>query len=327
MYVHQLEHLDALITERKLQQSEISQKIDAWIYNEYGIYDFTDITDSYFGKENDDKTQLMLCRQIPSVRTEDIVCNIASRILGHNLLSLSFIDDSFSTDNHEKKSYLKIPWASHGRKGNLFYNTQPIFESDIESHVKKPLSSIKTKENIFGTYLHEYHFNLRKSVFPDTNQIGDASDLLRMYLKNSRTKPSYIYVLDKNNVYTKVHPNEVDLDTVKFRPAGEWYYPIYFSLFMTGKRILLETYDNELAQVSQAKILFEHTMRKVEKMTGMQPMVIKIPALDERMLSFPKKVIDNPCIIEEILDRSLLFSKTDSVKLFNSIANLVLEYS
>lgn len=321
MYVDQLENLNLLIAERKIRQNEISQAIDAWVEMEYGISNFTKITDKYFGNIADSRTRLVLCRQIPSVRTEDIACHIGSRVLGYDLLSLSFLDDSFSCDNHEKKSYLHIPWVTHGRNSNLYFDHKRIVDGLLSDQTGKPLSSIATKNGVAGNLLCEYHFHLRKDLFAESSPVLDVSDLHRIYLKEAKRKPASAFVLNENGVSVR---KKIENGEEIFRPGSEWYYPIFYLWFLTGKMVMLETYDNPLAQVSEARKLFEKTMIRIEQAIGLKPLVLKVPPLDERMLAFPKKVIENPSVLNDIYQKNIQKNTGDSVLFFREIADTVL---
>lgn len=324
MYIDQLENLDLLIAERKTRQNEISQAVDAWVEMEYGISNFTKITDEYFGNAADNRARLVLCRQIPSVRTEDIACYIGSRLLGYNLLSLSFLDDSFSCDNHEKKSYLHIPWATHGRKNNLYFDHKRIIDGLLSNQTGKPLSSIAIKSDMAVNLLYEYHFRMRKDLFAETSPVLDVSDLHRIYLKEAKIKPASAFVLNQNGVSVR---KQIEDGEEIVRPGSEWYYPIFYLWFLTGKMVMLETYDNPLAQVSEAKKLFEKTMIKIEQAIGLKPLVLKVPPLDERMLAFPKKVVENPSILNDIYQKNIQKNTGDSVLFFREIADTILTFA
>lgn len=326
-YINQLGDLATLIGERISQHSAISQATDAWIAEAYGIENFTAVTEQYFGTTDEQNTRLVLCRQIPSVRVEDIACTLGSQILGHSLLSLPFIDDTFSSENHEKKSYLHVPWASHGRKGDLYFTAERIVDGDIMRYVGKPLSSIPTKGHIAGTYLHEYHFAMRTKVFGDAGAVADVSELHRMYVRLAKKKPSFLYVQDADGVMRRTRTENVDFSTETFRPPSEWYYALFYAWFLSGKMVILETYDNPLAQVSQAKILFEETMRAVRARTGYLPLVLKVPPLDQRMLALPRKIVENPTLLVDVVHDCQEIATDSSVTFFIEIAERILARS
>ncbi len=324
MYITKLETLESIIKDRLVRRDEIHKSINSWIERSYGIKDFIGITKKYFGLDGD-KTHLTLCRQIPSVRTEDLACKIGANVLGYPLLSLPFLDDTFSPNNHEKRSYLNFKWADYGRKKNLYFYGERIVDGSIMDYSGLPLSMIKTSSHIPGETLPEFHFGLRAKVFGESDALVDVSNLDRIYVRSSVKKPDYVFSIE-NRVSKKKHISEVDIEGVNYRPISDWYYPLYFSWFIDGSMILLETYDNELSQVSEAKKLFESTVNLIESGTGFKPLVLKVPPLDDKMLCMPKHVINCPSAIDSITSRFLDKKTGDSVSFFSDIADAVIDW-
>ncbi len=322
MYITNLEALKPIIDERLARQDEIHKFINSWIEKSYGIKNFIQITKSYFGL-NENKTYLTLCRQIPSVRTEDLACRIGADVLGYPLLSLPFLDDTFSPNNHEKRSYLNFKWADYGRKKNLYIYGERIVDGSIMDYSGMPLSMIKTSSHIPGDTLPEFHFGLREKVFGKDDTLIDVSNLDRIYVRAATSKPEYVFSIE-NNLSRKKHISEIDIENKNYRPISEWYYPLYLSWFLDGSMVLLETYDNELSQVSEAKKLFESTVNFIESGTGLRPLVLKVPPLDDKMLCMPKHVINCPNAIEHISSNFLDRKTGDSVSFFSDIADAVI---
>ncbi|MBP6854973.1 MAG: hypothetical protein KBD26_01635 [Candidatus Pacebacteria bacterium] len=322
MYITKLEALRPAIDERLARRDEIHKSINSWIEKSYGIKDFIEITRNYF-KLEDGKTYLTLCRQIPSVRTEDLACNIGAGVLGYPILSLPFLDDTFSPNNHEKRSYLNFKWADYGRKKNLYVYGERIVDGSIMDYSGMPLSMIKTSSHIPGETLPEFHFGLRAKVFGENDTLIDVSNLDRIYVRASINKPEYVFSIE-NSLSKKKHISEIDIEDINYRPISEWYYPLYLSWFLDGSMVLLETYDNELSQVSEAKKLFEHTVDLIENGTGLRPLVLKVPPLDDKMLYMPKHVINCPSAINDISALFLKRNTGDSVSFFSDIADAVI---
>lgn len=288
-YISDIQELRRELEVRLSRQREIRSAINAWIKRQYGIARFSDYAPSFFNLEPG-KSYLALCRQIPSVRIEDIACHIAAKLWDLPLLPIPFLDDSFSVDNHEKRSYMRLLWSDIGRNQTPYINGEKIFSGLINEHQRKILRSIMTKD---GKNLPDYHFDLRASVFgPET--LYDASDLHRSYLRNAERKPGEVVGFNEQDRAHRQSLELIELSENRFRPCAEWYYPLYFSWFLDGSMVLLETYENELAQVSEAKKLFNRTMQMIEHEVGLKPLVLQIPPLDETMLSMPRPILRNP---------------------------------
>ena len=325
-YVETFTDLEKALAERKKNRGEISKILDAWVEKEYGIQNFSGVTEEYFGVTGTQKTYLSLVRHLPSVRTEDIACHIGSKILGYELKYVSFKDDLFSSDNHEKRSYLKVPHVSASKKKNLCIQYDNIADGSFGYYERKPLAYIATNASIAEKFVHEYHFNLHRSVLK-RNDPTDLSDLVRMYFNScTKNKPQTVFALEGNR-YTRMSIDRVDFEKVMFKPPSSWYYPLYFCWFLLGNMVLLETYDNELAQVSEIKVLFEQSMQKVYDNVGMYPLILKVPELDLNMISFPKKIIQNPDIIDDIYNNNQDLSINCSATFFREISKQVLDLS
>ncbi len=324
MYITNLEELSELVAERVSKQAKIREAVDAWVLKKYGIADFGAISRAYLGT-NGPGSRMVLCRQIPSVRIEDIACRITAELLGYPLLSLSFIEDTFSCDNHEKKSYLHLKWADFGKKKNVFMQGQRIVEGALLEYAGLPLAAIPTGPDIRGETVPEYHFALRAELFGSDNGLLDVSDLHRQYVRMAGSKPLQLYSSAGGSV-TKRPISECDLEGAQFRPAADWYYPLYFSWFLDGSLVMLETYDNELAQVSQAKKAFERTVQEIFMATGFNPLVLKIPPLDDKTLALPKKVIENPEAIAGLLAYFSGQAGGDSVQFISRVGDAVLNW-
>lgn len=324
MYITELEALQPMIAERLVKQQSIRKKVDAWIKKAYGIKDFNAMTKAFF-RLKPEQTYLTLCRQIPSIRTEDIACFIGSKVLGHLLLSLPFIDDTFSVNNHEKRSYLHLKWAEYGRKKTLYFYGERIVDGSINDFSGKPLSAIRTSPHIQGTTISDFHFYLRDKVFGADDLRIDVSELDRMYVRSASKRPLDVYLF-LDGISKKMSTKKINVYCSNYRPPSEWYYPLYFSWFLDGSMVLLETYDNELAQVSEAKKLFESTVEIVENAIGYRPLVLKVPPLDDKMLCMPKQIIAHPEAINEITQKFINRTSGRSVSFFSDIADAVISW-
>lgn len=324
MYVTNLGALPDVISERQQCQKEIQAKTDSWVETQYGIKNFTGLSRNFFGIDPQ-QTSLVLCRQIPSVRIEDIVCRITSDLLGYNLISLSFVDDTFSCENHEKKSYVHCRWADSGKKNIPFFRGERIVDGPLINYSGQPLSLITTSSHVPGRTVADFHFGLRASVFGSNDSLLDVSELHRCYTRTAGRKPEIVYSIQDGRAQKK-STADCDLEGAAFRPPSSWYYPLFFSWFLDGSMVMLETYDNELAQVSQAKVLFEQTMREIEAGVGVKPLVLKVPPLDEKMLALPKHVIASPDSLASIGEQFRGRVAGDSVQFMRDVAETVLTW-
>lgn len=321
LYITNLDAVKPAVEERVSNQVEIRARVDKWVLETYGIKNFSHISRTALGIQPGE-TCFALCRQIPSVRTEDIVCRIVGDLCGFPLLSLSFLDDTFSCDNHEKKSYLHVKWADWGRKKNLFFHGERLVPHTLQTYTGLPLSAIETGLATPGTTVADFHFGLRQNLFSD-DKLKDVSELHRTYVRAATRRPEQLFSWSEGKT-GKVASASCNLQEPSFRPPSSWYYPLFFSWFLDGSLVLLETYDNELAQVSKAKCLFEETMSTIKKATGLEPLVLQIPPLDEQMLAMPKKFIDDPGAIAKLRNNFSDKVTGDSVNFFRQLADGIL---
>lgn len=294
MYIKTKKELKEALAERKSIEIEIRKKIDCWAENRYGISGLSEIKDKHmpFLKDNS-KPYGFLARQIPSVCTEDLACFIGSKKIGLESVAMSFVQDSFSSANAEKLNRVKIPWSKTTKKGRLVIHYENISTKSISEIESCALDSISVK---FDKTLPEFHKDLRQKVFGEKYQTLDISKFWSECLEKATNKPEFVYDTT-NGKAKKIFLNvarleKTGVDSNMVRPPSGWYYPLYFSCFLDGLMVLLETYENPNGEVPEAKKLFSKTMEEVKEIAGVYPLVLEIPPL----------LLEMRCINRDILN-------------------------
>lgn len=287
MYVTNISELFSAVHERKQRSLEIERACDVWIRKTYGINSYSSLKATHLAflnttSSSDVQPYGVLARQIASICVEDVACYLGCRLIGLRPITLQFVKDSFSYENHDKRARVKIPWISTTRKGEKVVQNEKIVVLSQEEIAMRSLDAIETK---FGVPLITYHNRLRTRVFGSAFPCPDISLFHMDALKNSSFKPSYVFV-EKNGKAVKTYVREgCDYPTETYiRPPAHWYYPLYLSWFLTGDMILLETYENQEGSVPEAKIMFERAMQQIESGTGFRPLILEIPPLTQDML-------------------------------------------
>jgi dihydroorotate dehydrogenase len=90
--------------------------------------------------------------------------------------------------------------------------------------------------------------------------------------------------------------------------------------------VLFETYDNPLADVPQAKKMFEQAVDEVKRGTGHVPLVVKIPPLSMDMLYCNRHFLDNRDALSAVRESTEGTDMGDTVRDFRTIADAVIQY-
>lgn len=323
MYITEMEKLGPLLKERISHKKEICLAVNVWIRKEYGIPNFSEMRNSFFGLKEEEIT-LVLCRQVPSVTVENLTCHILSQILNMPIIYPSFVEDQYCFCNKEKKSYLHILWADRGRKQNLFFQGERIVSGKLDDYNGLLLSKIPTAPHIPGATVPDFHYALRKKVFGPNDRVMEVSEFNRMCVRIAKQKPEEVFVYEDSKVI-KQHISKVDILSSHFRPSAEWYYPLFHAWFLDGSMIILENYDDE-GDGKGAQLLFENAEKKAEKETGFSPLVLKISSHDN-LLSLPRKVIESPRALSDIATRFSKKAKGDFTHFFEEISNAIFEWA
>jgi len=292
MYIRTRKELEILLKERKKSKKGINERINLWAMEKYGINNFLAIKEKHMPfLKNKKKSYGFLARQIPSVCVEDVACFIGSKNIGLEPVSMSFVQDNFSSANAEKLNRVKIPWSRMTESGKLIIRYENISTKkipDIESHVLSNIPTISNKT------LPEFHSDLRCKVFGAEHQALDISEFWSECLKEASNKPEFVYETGSGKakkIFLKDISGEINHKNI--RPPSSWYYPLYFSCFLDGSMVLLETYENPNGEVYEAKKLFIQTMGAMKEIVGEYPLVLEIPPLLLEMRCISREMVVN----------------------------------
>ncbi|MDD4409782.1 MAG: hypothetical protein PHW52_03985 [Candidatus Pacebacteria bacterium] len=285
-YITKANDLATQIRARQEKQDELEKRIDTWVYSEWGIENFTGLM-SDFVPDRGNGPCGVLCRQLATIRVEEISFHMTCKHLGLDPMNITYVEDVFNTRNKDKVHLIKLPWITgHSKNGNPIVKYEKITQFPTAGRV---LSSISIDGN--GTNLPKYHHQLRMATFDDCpSEEADISMAFKTFLRSARNKPFYVYEnVDGHEVRTLTR----DSSLINARPPAEWYYPLYLLSFMTGKMVLFETYENPEGEVGKIREHFQHTMDIIKEGVGVYPLVVEIPPLKLPMMYINQAVISN----------------------------------
>jgi hypothetical protein len=327
LYITTKDILDIELSKRKAN-SEISGNIDRWIEKEYGIESFCQMAKSYFGLNGNRNTIGILARHIPSVKVEDIVSYIGTQKIGLKIITLSFKRDQFSTTNWSKYSCVKMPiLRREGKNINKEYKYVAI--DHLQELNGIPIEQIKTKD---GIPLFEFHANLRRQIFNGRSPTIEFSDFFERCFSIAREHkkvPSDLIAFQNlNGIQKKVKVGEIPV-SVPLRPPMTWYYPIFFSLFLNGDFVLLETYSNAPGAIEE----FRESIRIAKEISGgFTPLVIETPLnistenfTSKAMLEYNLKIQDETILTDLVKETENI--KEDNIsEMFYQIARKTISF-
>lgn len=312
-YVSRIGELKEELADRRQHREKYASLIDAFAKKEYGIADFAKISRQSLNLPGG-RNYGVLCRQVATSRIEEAAYFIASRYLDLKPVNFTLTGDVFNSRNIDKVHLVKVRLITgHSASGLPIVCVQTLAKpSAVEGLILERIRLGKTA-------LPDYHRNLRQKTFlagiPETRDIGTL--LFNLYLKASTNRPPYVFVRDGDRS-VKTATDGANLSCA--RPPAFWYYPLYLANFVSSNLVLFETYESQRGGVPKIKEDFKAAMDRVMDAAGIYPLVVKIPPLDETMLSinealygtdWPKKIV----IPQNFSD--------DTVALFNLIANQV----
>lgn len=318
-----MEELNEELKRRKVLKGEIQNKLDNWIKIKYGIENFSRKFSTYFSVSAETQTVAVLARQIASVSTEDVACFIGTRLLGMKPVVATFFTDSFSSQNGDKRSRVKINWTSWSKKGNLIKTYEHLAIKSMDKLEHMLLNRIIT---IYGNNIPDFHLSLRSKFFGDSDCCLDVGALQKTFLLEATNKPTYWYIENENG-YAK---RSADMSKIEqaVRPPADWYYPYYLSWFLDGSMVLLETYDNPNDDVPEIKDSFVNAMNLIHNNVGVYPLVVRTPILSSDMLSLNRHLLEKPKSLDE-LEQSAKRLDIENASLpyvFRSVADMVMAY-
>ena len=187
---------------------------------------------------------------------------------------------------------------------------------------RRILGEIKTTS---GLLLPSFHETLRYLAFTGNNWQYDVSALKTEELKCAEKKPDKVFVRNERGLDCLTPTSSVIDDEANIRSPASWYYPLYFSWFLDGSMVLLETYENPESAVSEAKDVFVRTMELLKQETGWMPLVLEIPPLSKEMLYLNRHFLDNSLAVDKIT-ASVGNAGNDTVAFCRQIADRVIAY-
>ncbi len=328
MYIKTKQELDNELSRRK-RNGKINESVDKWIEKKYGIENFHQMVKSYFGLNyNENNTMGILARHIPSVKVEDVVSFIGTQKLGLKIISPSFKRDQFSSTNWSKYSCVKMPILKReGISINKEYKYLALNQPQELNGVT--IEQIMTKD---GVSLLEFHANLRKQIFNSASPVIEFSDFFERCFSIARAQgkvhPSLIAFQNRNGIQKKVKVGEIPLE-ISLRPSMIWYYPLFFSLFLNGDFVLLETYSNAPGAVEE----FRESVKIAKEISGgFNPLVIETP-LNVKVENFTSKAmleynlnIQNSDLLVELIKETRDIDNSDILEMFYQIAQKTISF-
>jgi len=295
MYLKTITEVRRAVAERLARTGEIRLLTDRFAKRYCGIDDYMAKVEKHlpFLPGFSGRPFGILARQIASCNVEEVVCQMACLAMEVLPVTLTFTRDSFTSENHDKRARLYVPWIWRSPKGKLVVNTTYIGDKDMGQFERRPLDKIGTN---LGLPLPMFHSLIRRVAFGSTNGVYDVSKLHNETLVDAVRRPTEAYQCEKGRDQKVSVSGLSSFDGV--RPPASWYYPLYLSWFLDGRMVLLETYDNPESAVPRAKILFEETMTAIERETGLKPLVAQIPPLSSRMLYCNRHLLERPFSFE-----------------------------
>lgn len=292
MYIRRRQELIEELAGRRERRQEIQKRRDAFIQQQYGIDFFSDVVAHYWSLPIASAPTGMLCRQVASIMIEDVACYLGCRSLGLSAWAGELTCDGFYTVNADKQYRVKIPWLRWGKKGNPVVKYECLSTMPFDQLEGMCLANVPTQH---GVLLPEWHHQRRQLVFGDTYPTMDMSGFFRDCLQLATKRPGLVY-LGTDDGYEIPVSFEESLPKQSCRPPAAWYYPLYFSLFLDGSLVLLESYDDATTGNVHVKALFESTMEQIASAVGVLPLVTCIPSLTKEtryLLYYNKHLLDS----------------------------------
>lgn len=313
------------ITLRAERAPEIRDATDAFVAEAYGIADFSALRDAHFYIDDGIERPLsVLARQVGTINGEDVAHYLGSIRLGLEPVLWSFVGDSYTGGNHNKKSLLKQTWIEGINRHGEFITRVKNVANDPGDVEKRPLGGIVCDS---WQSLPDQHRALRERLFGSTYREIAADSFLNYCLQATDNPPESIFVKDRDGKYEERTFNR-GLLSREVRPPADWYYPLDMSCYLDGQVILCETYENPAKGVDGAKDKFLRAVSLVETNIGQGPLIVEIPPLSDRYLLYNERLLDDPRALPAIVSAiDTMHLEGVSIKeMFDQIAELALVY-
>ena len=287
------------------KNSNIRSSVESFIEKRYGIKDFYAELDKYLVPQS--IPTAFLARQVHSLNVEVITHEAFCRKHGVPIVHGTFLQDSFNSMSHDKRSRVHVPWCTMSKKGSRVVKKEKLNAEAFIDLEGRTLMSIKT---LGGRSLQDWHRDIVTTALGQT-QVIDVSAFYMKCVELSANKPEFVYVENVDGYVTK---QAYTPGITKMRPPAKWYYPIYFSMFMDGSYMLFETYENPEFGVSKAKENFMDTLTLIEKECGNKPIVVETLPLSTEMTYHLQVFRNDPSMFKEYLNTLCAFGSDESVQ-------------
>lgn len=320
MYITSYDSLQRALEERARTTTAAREGVKRFLSAEYGFEEPVTIIPPYVSREH---PVAVLPRQIASACAEDIAFTIGAKRLGLTPLTATFVRDAFDSRNHDKYHRVRIPWVEYSRNGVRSVSHEQVSRERIPDLASVPLEQIRC---LGGKNLPAHHRDLRAATRL-SGPLTDVSGIHTAMLNGAGRKPRYVYrSTGHGRAEERVELREGRGLTGHDRPPASWYYPYYLSWFVDGSAVLFETYDNPIAEVSEARTLFESCFRKVTEGTGFAPLIVKIPPLSNDMLWCNRHLLWDNDGIPSLEQEAEKLCIRDTVAFFRAIADSAIGY-
>lgn len=313
-YLTSVPEIKEAVKQRRKKRSIVQAMVNKHIEDKFGIVDFSELvaqqifaSRSAFGSItsppygfDQDASYGVLARQIPSLSAEDIACYLLAHRLDLAPFALAFARDAFHSNSNDKLFRVRIPFVSWSKKKNLVLNHKMVVTNTNGSSLTNLDMTILDRMQVGDMKLNDYHCQLQQSFYSHDKApyiYGDISRAWGEILAQTKEAKKLAPIVWKRGDDGKdiLWDREYTVEEARalvVRPSAKWYYPMYLSMFMDGRFILLESYDSEV--VPKARQLFETAMDDIYKATGFMPLIVKTYTLRTDMLYVNQHIIDEP---------------------------------
>ena len=282
------------LEEYRENAEETTYRLNSYVFEHYGIPKVSETLDFWW--RDLPAPAACLARQVISPSTEQLAFSIVGAALskehGLDWRIMPFTDDCYGRHRY-KESLLKMPHLLHEpgkgcvgvkivelipskeKRKELLEGNPPILHSMFVPMLQLPQAS-----NAWDT-LPSYHGRLWKLA---TNRAAQSSAeagslhsrlLYRSMDRGFDRKPGYFFqAVGKRAVKRDASEWKTIsvADRLRARPPAQWYYFFYLSLFVTGKRVLFASLDDD----KDVHAMFE-VVEEIERATGRKPLIAAIP--------------------------------------------------
>lgn len=301
-YLSSITEVKEAVKKRRKESRRVQGILDGYIAETYGVEGWSDLLASHLAckGQDPDTSYGVLARQVPSMSAEDISGHLLAHQLGLSSLALAFHRDAFHSGSNDKLMRVKIPFVSWSKKRNLMVSPRVVVTNIVGNSLTDMNMVRLDKLQVGEQELPEYHRDMQQSVsqhFPKPYHYGDISKmwgevLARAQEGGKQPRPVWKSGPDGKDVKWETGYTAEEARALVVRPSSKWYYFMYLSMFLDGRFVLLESFDNP--DLPEARNLFETQMQAVYKATGYRPLIAKTYTLRTDMLYVNQHILDKP---------------------------------